>query len=278
MARQVLASWDQGKQPKKNKTASLYCCEKGEIMGNIVRQSRNIQKEADSGINLHKVINGVLLMAIFLVIGFTPKTWSSMFTYTNKFNPTEWWELVSLLYTLSFSVIVYFQLVAHLFLSKTAMKPYQVALICAGLFLIPIVVFVSTFFLGSYVINDRTNHADYLWYYGCVLLVAIIYLIVDTAFAMIDESSSVSQESSLARTFADLPMVVALSILFVVVYQASDTHSLHATTTFTGGALAFQMWLSNIVFIVIQGNLFWPFLNKCCANVQDAETLENKAH
>jgi len=130
-------------------------------------------------------------------------------------------------------------------------------------------------------IKKYSSRADwsYVVYAFLVLCVAVLFAGTDNLIASISSQHSVTVTASRSLVFASVP--VAASILVVILYLLGQTivhwffasdNNMSLIQEFVGGALAFQMLVSNFVFILVTRPVFDHILLDRSENTREAGT------
>lgn len=107
--------------------------------------------------------------------------------------------------------------------------------------------------------------STYCWYFICIWLLSILFIIMDGSVAIFNASHSESYIAASSAAFVTVPMSAGISLvgLYLSAEYISGLWGGEAvpvaglSVEFASGALTFQMMLSNIIFVVMKKN--WVF-------------------
>jgi hypothetical protein len=150
------------------------------------------------------------------------------------------WELGALFYTLAFTAYFY------LFLypppkanSRWSSHKLLMALITLG---------TAGCVVGAY----KAIFSGSMLHVWCVFVITLIFLIAD-AYLWHAESDQSKADWGFSIVFIDLPAAIALFLL--AFWNTQKGHLFPCAESFIAGAIAFQLFATNVMFALIQGRL-----------------------
>ncbi|MEA3051892.1 MAG: hypothetical protein QOG72_795 [Sphingomonadales bacterium] len=118
-------------------------------------------------------------------------------------------------------------------------------------------------------VADHARYAStYCWYFGCVWMLALLFIGMDYSVAMFNASHSETYIAASSAWFVTIPMFMGVSLVAFYLLAEWSFAWMHGANSpiadlsveFASGALTFQMMLSNIVFVVMKRNVVFRAL------------------
>lgn len=184
---------------------------------------------------------------VILFIFIPPVLWGIL-----KGDPSPWqdWEEGSVVMTITYAIIVYVKLFRDDEVDKKS-----ILLVLPALFFISLAAVLSIFGNSDITVKGYVFRSTRTWNMGFLSLGSLLFCVVDI---ILSRSGRYKNSYINSLKFSDIPVTIAFLILLIYSWRISQSSPELATLMepFFGGAVAFQMMLSNVVWSFTDDAIF----------------------